>query len=332
MFEDLATETNHLANLLTKDVTSSGSFDIRGDIWATTFGKLLDALPIPGMLLDESFNVAAVNQACGKITSRYESIHRTGFSGFFSFPSDGSNMRSILQEAFSTRKPRVVATPLRLEETEAVWCRMTLRSIRIGNERFLLVLIEDLSSEKKQLFLNEERQAELRRAQQELEKRVNERTAQLSRVNEDLDKEIAERRKAEQALKGAVSTIEGQLKELKEEVIVRLRLSLKPLIDQLKTEAVSESSRYLLQALDYHLANVFASLGSRPTGKLALLTPRETQVCNLIASGLTSKQIAEAMKVTVDAVYSHRLHIRKKLGLDLSGEPLATWLKLQYGL
>ena len=66
--------------------------------------------------------------------------------------------------------------------------------------------------------------------------------------------------------------------------------------------------------------------------ELALLTPREVQICNLIASGLTSKQIAVAMKVTVDAVYSHRLHIRKKVGLDLSGEPLATWLRFRYGL
>jgi DNA-binding CsgD family transcriptional regulator len=133
-------------------------------------------------------------------------------------------------------------------------------------------------------------------------------------------------------LKDVVSTVEGQLKEVKEEMIIRLRLSMQPLIDQLKAETVSESGRQLLKALDYHLANTLASLGSKPLQELTVLTPREIQVCNLIASGLTSKQIAGAMKVTVDAVYSHRLHIRKKLGLDLSGEPLATWLKFQYGL
>jgi DNA-binding CsgD family transcriptional regulator len=66
--------------------------------------------------------------------------------------------------------------------------------------------------------------------------------------------------------------------------------------------------------------------------ELALLTPREVQICNLIVSGLTSKQVAQAMGVTVNAVNSHRYHIRKKLGLDLSGEPLATWLKFRYGL
>jgi len=45
-FEE-ATQTIDLSSLLTRDTTSSGSFDIRGQIWSTTFGKLLQALPIP---------------------------------------------------------------------------------------------------------------------------------------------------------------------------------------------------------------------------------------------------------------------------------------------
>lgn len=38
--DDLATQAIDLADLLTQHVSSSGSFDIRGGIWATTFGKL----------------------------------------------------------------------------------------------------------------------------------------------------------------------------------------------------------------------------------------------------------------------------------------------------
>jgi DNA-binding CsgD family transcriptional regulator len=332
VIDDLATQSIDLADLLTKDITSSGSFDIRGEIWATTFGKLLQALPIPGMLLDDSFNVVVVNQACGKISSQYESILNTRFSRLFSSPSDARNMQSIVEEAFSTRKPKVVGASLRIGKSGDIWCRMTFRSLRIIQERFLLVLIEDLSAEKQQLALNKKHQEELQSVHQEMEKRVKDRTAQLSQANDNLRREIAERQKAEKALKEIVSTIEGQLKELKEGIIFRLRLSLQPLIDQLKAETGSESGQHLLQALDYHLANALSSLGTKPSQKLALLTPREVQTCNLIVSGLTSKQIAKAMGVSVDAVNSHRLHIRKKLGLDLSGQPLATWLKFQYAL
>ncbi len=145
VIDDPATQPCYLADLLTKDITNSGSFDIRGDIWATTFGKLLDALPIPGILLDESFNIMSVNQACGKISSQYESILSTRFPRLFSSTSKGGSMHSIVREAFATRKPTVVGTSLRTGTDKAMRCRMTFRSIRIGQERFLLVLIEDLS-------------------------------------------------------------------------------------------------------------------------------------------------------------------------------------------
>ncbi len=195
----------------------------------------------------------------------------------------------------------------------------------------MLVLIEDLRSEKKQRSLKEKRQEEFQKSCQEMEKGLKEQTARLSPTDKDPHDGVMEPQDEERTLKEIVSTIEGQLRDLKEEIIVRLRLSVQPLIDQLRAETDSETGRHLLQALDYHLANTVVSLGGKPMRELALLTPREVQVCNLIASGLTSKQIAVAMKVTVDAVYSHRLHIRKKLGLDLSGEPLATWLKFRYG-
>ena len=52
-----STQTIDLGNLFTKDVTSSGSFDVRGDIWASTFGKLLQSLPIPALLVDRHHKV-----------------------------------------------------------------------------------------------------------------------------------------------------------------------------------------------------------------------------------------------------------------------------------
>jgi DNA-binding CsgD family transcriptional regulator/uncharacterized FlaG/YvyC family protein len=332
VIDELATQTIDLAELLTKDVTLSGSFDIRGGIWATTFGKLLQAIPIPGMLIDESFDVAVANQACAKIIPEYESILGTRFCGLFSSSSNDGKIQSIVEEVFSTRRPKVVTVPLFAEKTGATWSRITFRSVRIIQQRFLLALIEDLSSEKRQLAVSKEHEAELQRTRQELEQRVKQRTAELSQANSKLRSEVAERQKTEQALKEIVTTIEAQLKDLKEEIVFKLRVSLQPLIDQLKAETASEPIQHLVHALDYHLSHLLSTLGTKPSQKLALLTPREVQTCNLIVSGLTSKQIAQAMGVTVDAVSSYRLRIRKKLGLDLSGESLATWLRFHYGL
>ena len=70
---------------------------------------------------------------------------------------------------------------------------MTFRSIRALDERLILVLIEDLTLEKRI-------QEQNRKHREELERRVQERTAELKAANERLQTEIADRKKAEEML------------------------------------------------------------------------------------------------------------------------------------
>lgn len=100
--DDLATQTIDLADLLTKHVTSSGSFDIRGGIWATTFGKLLQALPIPAVLVDRAFEVAAANEAWKKLGPGYTEALCGRFSELFGTPSAARKIQSAIEEVFRT--------------------------------------------------------------------------------------------------------------------------------------------------------------------------------------------------------------------------------------
>jgi PAS domain S-box-containing protein len=70
---------------------------------------------------------------------------------------------------------------------------LTFRAIKIRDQKFLLILVEDLSLEKKQILLD-------RKYKEDLEKRVKERTEQLRRLNEELLSEIADRKRSEEAL------------------------------------------------------------------------------------------------------------------------------------
>ena len=65
------TQTIDLTSLFTKDLTSTGSFDISSGIWRTTFGKVLQALPIPVLLIDISYRIILANQAWGRIAENY---------------------------------------------------------------------------------------------------------------------------------------------------------------------------------------------------------------------------------------------------------------------
>jgi hypothetical protein len=202
-----STESIELKSLFTRDVTVSGSFDIRGGIWATTFGKVIQALPIPAFLIDEFLNVAVANQACGRFTPEYERIQGRPFASLLGGQGAGKKAESLLRGLFSDRKPRVGEGRLRIEDA-MVWGRMTFRSIRVMDERFVLVLVEDLTREKIQLNENEL----LRR---ELEKRVEQRTAELRKTNENLILEVAEREKAEQEREQVIVKLQQALAQVK---------------------------------------------------------------------------------------------------------------------
>lgn len=188
-----AKESIDVEGLFTYDVTETGSFDIWGGIWATTFGKVLQALPIPALLVDRGHQVRVANQACARLSSAYATQLRRPFDELIPDGAARQRARSTINQVFLTRKSVVTELALQLE-TNRIWARLTFRSIRMSDERLVLVLVEDLTRERHQLRVNE-------RLRTELEKRVEERTGQLRNANQQLRQEIADRRRAEVALR-----------------------------------------------------------------------------------------------------------------------------------
>jgi signal transduction histidine kinase len=158
---NLSTLTIDIDTLFPEDVTSSGSFDLRG-IQETSFGRLLEALPIPALVLDESHNVFFANRACNKISRRQQVQIGIGFESVFPVPSLAEKAGLIVEEVFATRRPDVITAILKFQE-RYVWGRVHFRSVRMGGDRFLLVLIEDLTSEKKQILMTQKHNEEYRR-------------------------------------------------------------------------------------------------------------------------------------------------------------------------
>ena len=75
----------------------------------------------------------------------------------------------------------------------SIWARLTFRSIRIVDLRTVMVLVQDLTNERKLMRLS-------RKYQDELQRRVEERTAELTKANERLKQEMMERKRAEDLL------------------------------------------------------------------------------------------------------------------------------------
>ncbi|OWW18586.1 response regulator transcription factor [Noviherbaspirillum denitrificans] len=65
----------------------------------------------------------------------------------------------------------------------------------------------------------------------------------------------------------------------------------------------------------YYSAGLAKQL-SRPMPPAMLLTPREREVLQFIATGKSNKHIAREMSLSVRTVETHRLNIKRKLGIE----------------
>lgn len=82
--------------------------------------------------------------------------------------------------------------------------------------------------------------------------------------------------------------------------------------------AVRKEKFFCSKVLDYLLERSAAQ--SRPD--LAVLSPREIEIVNLVAKGLVAKEIAAELHLSTHTIYTHRKNILKKLGLNSSSELL----------
>jgi PAS domain S-box-containing protein len=197
--------------------------------------------------------------------------------------------------------------------------------------------------------ITEKKQGEtaLRRAHDELEKRVEERTAELMKTNKELKAEISNRKKAEKALKQRgveleIKTIgleeantalkvllrqrEEDKIELEEKVLLNVRELVLPYLEKLKMKKLGEKQRAYIGIIESNLNDIVSPFVHGLSSKLIKLSPTELQVSNLIKQGNTTKEIAEIMNLATSTIDFHRNNIRKKFGIKNKKINLRTYL------
>jgi PAS domain S-box-containing protein len=197
----LTTLSIELDSLFSKDVTASGSFDVR-EVELTSFARLLNALPLPVLLVDKAGMVTFLNEYWNSVSVNYHKIRFRPFSQLFPDKGAGEKAHGLVNKALQDRKPKMAKGLIQVGPT-SIWARMHFRSLRIGNERLVLIPVEDLTMEKKQLEMQERHRVQLQQAHDILEQRVTERTSELLEMNQQLREEISEREKVERALRAS---------------------------------------------------------------------------------------------------------------------------------
>ncbi|HUV29481.1 MAG TPA: PAS domain S-box protein [Acidobacteriota bacterium] len=145
-------------------------------------------------------------------------------------------------------------------------------------------------------------------------------TDELEVEREDLtDKNIA----LEQILKH----IDKERQDYKARTCRDMEQAITPILKRLRESAGAEHSNEM-EALETNLQAILAKDVDVFRDRYASLTPREVEVCEMIKKGLSSKQIASHMNLSLYTVHKHREQIREKLGITNKRVNLSTYLQL----
>jgi PAS domain S-box-containing protein len=136
----------------------------------------------------------------------------------------------------------------------------------------------------------------------------------LKASEEDLRRKNIELERKNNALTEVLGQIEYQKMQIKEDVIANVEELLLPALDQLISKG-SKTDNVYLNLIKRSLQDLTSSFGRKITQNSFKLTPKETQICNMVKRGLSSKEISSFLNISLFTVGRHRHNIRKKLNI-----------------
>jgi len=133
-------------SMLEEDSTSPDSFDVRG-LQSSALGKLLDAMPIPALLIDPLLRIAFANRSCRRIIQQPEKLQGLSLSTLFPEEPAVAEIQRLTEEVFATGKCQVIDPTFEITD-QWKWSRLYLQSVTFGNNKWMVLLIKDLASKK----------------------------------------------------------------------------------------------------------------------------------------------------------------------------------------
>lgn len=143
-------------------------------------------------------------------------------------------------------------------------------------------------------------------------------TSQKARIDE-LEKELKFERANQESVRTALKVLlqrrEEERRETEERVLSGIRQALQPHLDKLQNTSLGSDQKRLVSAIQSQLHTLATQFGYNLAAKHLNLTPQEINVANLVLDGKATKEIADALNISMNAVEFHRKNMRKKLGI-----------------
>jgi PAS domain S-box-containing protein len=140
----------------------------------------------------------------------------------------------------------------------------------------------------------------------------------------EIEREALERKNI--ALREILDHIEAEKNALKQQIVTNVEQAIIPILVRLKESSLPSQTRNF-EILEKDLREIASPFLGSLKNSYTKLSPRELEVCRLIKNGMTSKEIAQALNLSLMTVHKYRELIRKKLDLVNNDVNLRTYLQ-----
>jgi DNA-binding CsgD family transcriptional regulator len=149
---------------------------------------------------------------------------------------------------------------------------------------------------------------------------------ELQEINKQLTLERMALQEANAALRTVLAKIEEEKQRIYKDVQMNIEKVIMPVLQVLTLE-VPKNQRKYIEILRNNLEEITSPFISELSHRYHSLTPTEVNICNMIKSGMRTKEIAQLRSVSAATINRHREHIRRKLSITNSDVNLTTYLQ-----
>jgi DNA-binding CsgD family transcriptional regulator/PAS domain-containing protein len=260
------------------------------------YENVIDAISDLVFVLDAQGIVQEANRSA----RRYFQEEPAGTPVWELLKLEGTNIQEVLRR-YPQNKPREVS----FDDALYFHCVFTsLNEVSLSSDGYLAILM-DISSHVKQREI--------------LETTVAERTIALQ-------KEKAQLQNMNVTLRTVMKAIDRERESFQDGVAELVRSTLLPALETVRKERSEQLRSAYLDIVENQLLKLNRDGRYDRQGLLLKLTPMQMKVCQFIQAGASTKEIAEALNLSLVTIQTHRRNIRHKLGLQNRNINLYTFL------
>jgi DNA-binding CsgD family transcriptional regulator len=205
---------------------------------------------------------------------------------------DSGERKRVLALFQKDGRVRNFETKFKRKDNSTIYVLLNTDSIEFGGQKCILATVRDITEQKKAAGALE------------------------------MQKEALEQKNV--ALGEVLVQIEIEKNKIKKQITANVDELILPVVKKLSRQGCS---RKYLQLLERNLKTMTGSFGLRITEEKFRLTPKEIEVCDMIKSGFSGKDIAGMLNISLLTVNKHRRNIRNKFGISNKDVNLTSFLR-----